>query len=95
MDPDPWICIFLRIRIQEANILRIQRIHILSTDQTSIHLETSRLEDLQVVRWETLVWSDLASLNYMTGGRSTHRPETGTVGQPYPGALTHCQAGVS
>ena len=25
-DPDPWICIFLRIRIQEAKILRIQRV---------------------------------------------------------------------
>ena len=23
LDPDPWICIFLRIRIQEAKILRI------------------------------------------------------------------------
>ena len=32
LDPDPWICIFLRIRIQEAKILRIQRI--LSTDQS-------------------------------------------------------------
>ena len=33
LDPDPWICIFLRIqiRIQEAKILRIQRIRILST----------------------------------------------------------------
>ena len=28
---DPWIRIFLRIRIQEAKILRIQRIRILST----------------------------------------------------------------
>ena len=26
LDPDPWICIFLRTRIQEAKILRIQRI---------------------------------------------------------------------
>ena len=24
LDPDPWICMFLRIRIQEAKILRIQ-----------------------------------------------------------------------
>ena len=33
LDPDPWIRIFLRIRIriQEAKILRIQRIRILST----------------------------------------------------------------
>ena len=31
LDPDPWIYIFLRIRIQEANIWRIQRIRILST----------------------------------------------------------------
>ena len=30
LDPDPWVCIFLRIRIQEAKILRIQRIRILS-----------------------------------------------------------------
>ena len=28
---DPWIRVFLRIRIQEAKILRIQRIRILST----------------------------------------------------------------
>ena len=34
LDQDPWIRIFLRIqiRIQEAKILRIQRIRILSTD---------------------------------------------------------------
>ena len=34
LDPDPWIRIFLRIRIQEPKILRIQRIwiRILSTD---------------------------------------------------------------
>ena len=34
LDPDPWICIFLRIwiLIQEAKILRIQRIRILSTE---------------------------------------------------------------
>ena len=34
LDPDTWIRIFLRIRIQEAKILRIQwiRIRILSTD---------------------------------------------------------------
>ena len=63
--------------------------------KASIYLETCRQEDPQLVRWGTLVWPDLASLNYMTGGRSTHRPETGTVGQPYPGALIHCQAGVS
>ena len=31
LDPDPWIRIFLRIRIQEAKILLIQRIRILST----------------------------------------------------------------
>ena len=31
LDPDPWIRIFFRIRIQEAKILRIQRIRILST----------------------------------------------------------------
>ena len=31
LDPDPWIRIFLRIRIQELKILRIQRIRILST----------------------------------------------------------------
>ena len=31
LDPDLWIRIFLRIRIQEAKILRIQRIRILST----------------------------------------------------------------
>ena len=31
LDPDPWIRIFLRILIQEAKILRIQRIRILST----------------------------------------------------------------
>ena len=31
LDPDPWIRIFLRIRIQEAKVLRIQRIRILST----------------------------------------------------------------
>ena len=28
LEPDPWIRIFLRIRIQEAKILRIQRIRI-------------------------------------------------------------------
>jgi len=32
LDPDPWIRIFLRIRIQEAKMLRIQRIRILGTD---------------------------------------------------------------
>ena len=31
LDPAPWIRIFLRIRIQEAKILRIQQIRILST----------------------------------------------------------------
>ena len=31
LDLDPWIRIFLRIRIQEAKILRIQRIRVLST----------------------------------------------------------------
>ena len=31
LDPDPWIRIFFRIRIQEAKILWIQRIRILST----------------------------------------------------------------
>ena len=31
LDPDQGIRIFLRIRIQEAKILRIQRIRILST----------------------------------------------------------------
>jgi len=31
LDLDPWIRIFLRIRIQEAKILRIQRIRILSS----------------------------------------------------------------
>ena len=34
LDPDPWIRIFLRIRIQEAKILRIQRIRILSTGRS-------------------------------------------------------------
>ena len=38
LDPDPWIRIFLRIRIQKGKILRIQRIRILSTDiYLSIH----------------------------------------------------------
>ena len=32
LDPDPWIRIFLRIPVQEAKILRIQRIQILSTE---------------------------------------------------------------
>ena len=31
LDPDPWIRTFLRSRIQEAKILQIQRIRILST----------------------------------------------------------------
>ena len=31
LDPDPWIRIYLRIRIQEAKMLQIQRIRILST----------------------------------------------------------------
>ena len=31
LDPDPWIRTFLRIRIQKAKILWIQRIRILST----------------------------------------------------------------
>ena len=35
LDPDPWIRIFLRIRIQEAKILWIQRIRFLSTDFNS------------------------------------------------------------
>ena len=30
LDPNPWIRIFLRIRIQEAKMLQIQRIWILS-----------------------------------------------------------------
>ena len=34
LNPDPWIRIFLQIRIQEAKILRIQRIRILSTELT-------------------------------------------------------------
>ena len=38
MDPDPGIRIFLRIRIKEANILRIQRIRILSIAQKSFKL---------------------------------------------------------
>ena len=32
LDSDPWIRIFLRIRIQEAKILRIHWIRILSTE---------------------------------------------------------------
>ena len=36
LDPDPWIRIFLRIRIQEAKIFRIQRIRILSS-ASNIH----------------------------------------------------------
>ena len=31
LDPDPWICMFLRFQIQEGKILRIQWIRILST----------------------------------------------------------------
>ena len=31
LDPDPWTHTFLRIRINEAKILRIQRIRILNT----------------------------------------------------------------
>ena len=30
LNPDPWICIFLRIRIKESKILRIHRIRIIS-----------------------------------------------------------------
>ena len=36
MDQDPWIRTFLRIRIQEAKISRIQRIRILSTGFESL-----------------------------------------------------------
>ena len=39
LDPDPWIRIFLLIRIQEAKILRIQRIRILSTEALSLSAE--------------------------------------------------------
>ena len=38
LDPDPWIHIFLSIRIQEAKILRIQRIRILSTVNNYIYI---------------------------------------------------------
>jgi len=39
LDPDPWIRILLqiRIRIQEAKILRIQRIRILNTEMKMIN----------------------------------------------------------
>ena len=55
LDPDPWIRIFLRIRIQEAKILRIQRIRILSTDwdyrhncmRTSIKIKKRYMSDSQ------------------------------------------------
>ena len=38
LDPNQWIRIYLRIRIQEVKILRIQRIRILSTGRYTIML---------------------------------------------------------
>ena len=65
-DPDPWIRIFLRIRIQEAKILRIQRfrIRILSTEQNCKKLpkkkenltHKERTTPATKFRYETLSW---------------------------------------
>ena len=41
LDPDPWIRIFLRIRIQEAKILRI-----LSTAFSHLHMNSSAVTRL-------------------------------------------------
>ena len=51
LDPDPWIRIFLLIRIQEAKILRIQRIQILSTAEKLPNLFKSTLKSNQNVRY--------------------------------------------
>ena len=43
LDPDPWFRIFLRIRIQEAKSLGIQRIRILRTE-----LDISQLNQIKI-----------------------------------------------
>ena len=52
LEQDPWISIFLRIRIQEAKILRIQWIRILSTDSKVkvCHLEYNLLMAYLMIR---------------------------------------------
>ena len=57
LDPNPWIRTFLRKRIQEAKILRIQRIRILSTawkDSIFKDLTTSNLSLLEFLHEDTV-----------------------------------------
>ena len=67
LDPDPWIRIFLRIRIQEAKILRIQRIRILSTDLQGYPQRVRLLEQPYTFEYDDIIYILLNDFGKLEG----------------------------